>query len=160
MLTRNRHAAPAITGSEVMCSICGFVFDPGENPSCPSCPLNSGCTLVCCPSCGHDTVDPNQSAAVQLGARVGRLLRGGSRRQPKHAVARTLADVQPGGEAIVRGLDGLDHDHREHLQAYGLVPGRRVHVIQHAPVTVVQVEHTEVAFEFHLAGGISVDAAS
>ncbi len=157
MPTRDRQTTAAIAGSEVTCPICAFVFDPGANASCPTCPLNSGCTLVCCPNCGHDTVDPTRSTAVQLGARIGRLLRGGSRREPKHAVARTLAEVSPGERAIVAGLDGLEHHHREHLQAYGLVPGRPVHVIQHAPVTVVQVEHTEVAFEFPLARGIAVE---
>lgn len=157
MATHDRQPAPTLADPEVTCPICAFVFDPGANASCPTCPLNSGCTLVCCPNCGHDTVDPARSTAVQLGARIGRLLRGGSRRAPKHAVARTLADVDPGERAIVSGLDGLGHAHREHLSAYGLVPGRPVRVVQHAPVTVVLVEHTEVAFESHLCAGIAVE---
>jgi Fe2+ transport system protein FeoA len=47
---------------------------------------------------------------------------------------------------------------RERLQAYGLVPGREVEVIQHAPVTVVRVEHVDLAFEAGIARGIVVSA--
>lgn len=154
-------SAPSAT---ITCSLCGLAFDPTANPACPSCPLASGCTIVCCPRCGHDTVDPARSSVVQLGARVGRLLRRSTRAGARAAAhldgggGGTLADVAPGESAVVRALDGLGHAHREHLQAYGLAPGRRVHVLQHAPVTVVQVEHTQVAFESHLAAGITVDA--
>lgn len=59
--------------------------------------------------------------------------------------------------AVVRALDGLDDGRREQFQAYGLVPGRRVCVMQHSPVTIIQVEHTHVAFESHLAVGIQVE---
>ncbi|MEW6582243.1 MAG: FeoA family protein [Actinomycetota bacterium] len=72
--------------------------------------------------------------------------------------AATLADVAPGTTATVHALDGVDRAWRERLQAYGLVPGRRVHVLQHAPVTVVEVEHAQVAFERCLACGIRVTA--
>ena len=43
-----------------------------------------------------------------------------------------------------------------HLRAYGLVPGHCVRVLQHSPVTVVQVEHTELALEGDLARQIEV----
>ncbi len=70
-----------------------------------------------------------------------------------------LADIAPGADARVRALDGLDAGLREHLQAYGVAPGRLVRVIQHSPVTVVQVEHTDLAFESHVARGIDVELA-
>ena len=164
MLTRRRHDLLAAPRSTVTCSLCGLAFDPAANPACPTCPLANGCAIVCCPRCGHDTVDPARSSLVQLGARVGRFL--GRRRNPAPTAvpggetvpqAHTLADVAPGGKALVRALDGLEEDRREHLQAYGLVPGRHVRVMQHAPVTVVQVEHTHLAFESHLAAGIAVE---
>jgi Fe2+ transport system protein FeoA len=92
----------------------------------------------------------------------------GRRRQRKHGHCRrcagsseTLADVHPGEGAHLKGFaPGLAPEHWAHLQAYGLVPGRFVRVVQHTPVTVVQVEHCEIALEDELACQICVDDAS
>ncbi len=40
--------------------------------------------------------------------------------------------------------------------AYGLTPGAQVRVVQHSPVTVVQVENLEIALERSLAEGIRI----
>jgi Fe2+ transport system protein FeoA len=53
-------------------------------------------------------------------------------------------------------LPGLTAERRAHLQAYGLSPGYWVEVIQHYPVTVVRVEHTELALEAGLACQVQV----
>lgn len=72
-------------------------------------------------------------------------------------VQETLADVLPGEAAQLMGFaPGLPQQHWAHLQAYGLVPGRFVRVLQHTPVTVVQVEHCEIALEDDLACQICV----
>jgi len=64
----------------------------------------------------------------------------------------TLADIRPGCRARVAGFcRELPADRLAHLQAYGLAPGYWVRVLQHRPVTVVQVEHTELALETELA---------
>ena len=69
----------------------------------------------------------------------------------------TLADVRPGEGAKLLGFaPDLPPERWAHLQAYGLVPGRFVRVLQHAPVTVVQVEHCEIALEDELACQIRV----
>ena len=69
----------------------------------------------------------------------------------------TLADVLPGEGARLLGFaPDLPPERWAHLQAYGLVPGRFVRVLQHAPVTVVQVEHCEIALENELACQIRV----
>ena len=60
---------------------------------------------------------------------------------------RTLAGVKPGREVLVTGYGNLSGGQRQHLQAYGLLPGRRVRVLAQRPVTIVQVEETELAFE-------------
>jgi Fe2+ transport system protein FeoA len=44
-----------------------------------------------------------------------------------------------------------------HFQAYGLVPGHQVRVLQHSPVTVVEIEHTELALERELAREIQIE---
>jgi len=47
------------------CSICGHCFDPADQAGCPTCPLNRGCHMVCCPSCGSSNIDPSQSVLVR-----------------------------------------------------------------------------------------------
>jgi Fe2+ transport system protein FeoA len=42
------------------------------------------------------------------------------------------------------------------LQAYGLIPGDWVYVVQQKPVTVVQIEHLELALEGDLARQVEV----
>ena len=77
--------------------------------------------------------------------------------QPRPATACTLADLSPGRQARVTGfLPGLSNERRAHLQAYGLVPGYPVKVLRHSPVTIIQVEHIELALERELAGGVEV----
>lgn len=69
----------------------------------------------------------------------------------------TLANIRPGERAMVVGFcERMNPERRAHLQAYGLVPGRAVQVVQQSPVTVVQVDHTELALEVELACGVYV----
>lgn len=69
----------------------------------------------------------------------------------------TLAEVPPGCQARVTGFSSrLSPDRFAYLQAYGLVPGYWVRVIQHSPVVVVQIDHTELALELDLAGSVNV----
>jgi len=69
---------------------------------------------------------------------------------------RTLADVPPGCEVQVTGYGDLNGSQRQHLQGYGLLPGRRVKVLSQHPVTIVQVEQTELAFERGVAARVLV----
>jgi hypothetical protein len=46
--------------------MCGHVFEPAEHTVCAGCPLEKGCQLVCCPACGFETVDPQQSVLARL----------------------------------------------------------------------------------------------
>lgn len=77
---------------------------------------------------------------------------------PKSPTGLTLADIAPGGFAKIVGFcPHLSPDRKAHLLAYGMAPGYCVHVLQHSPVTVVQVEHTELAMEVELACEIQVE---
>lgn len=72
----------------------------------------------------------------------------------------TLADTPAGQRVCLRGFSSsLPAERLSHLLAYGLAPGRWVQVIQHEPVTVVQVEHSELALENDLARQIEVTPA-
>jgi len=69
---------------------------------------------------------------------------------------RTLAGVKPGREVSVTGFLDAAGGQQQHLQAYGLLPGRRIRVLAQHPVTIVQIEQTELAFEGALAACVLV----
>lgn len=142
------------TKKMIKCTMCGHRFNPDDHIPCEGCPVQSGCQLVCCPSCGYETVDPEESKVVQL---VSRLF--SSRRRPNPGRGEeTLANVLPGCRAKVIGYSqSVPRKRKTRLQAYGLVPGHEVQVVQHSPVTVVQIEHMELALEGELASQISVE---
>jgi Fe2+ transport system protein FeoA len=70
----------------------------------------------------------------------------------------SLADITPGCRAKIASFSlKISPERRAHLQAYGLIPGRWVLISQHSPVTVVRVEHTELALEAGLAHEVRVE---
>jgi Fe2+ transport system protein FeoA len=170
------------------CPLCGHTFNPAEEPGCATCPLHSGCSLVCCPACGYKTVDAHQSWLARMASSLmpgaqfngdGRLSEGRGRRFPRFFRRRgrhrrwrhlmhdrngaeagwplTLLDVPPGCQAKIEGFaPDLSPARKSQLQAYGLVPGYWVEVLQHSPVTVIKIEHSEVAMENDLAGQVWV----
>lgn len=80
------------------------------------------------------------------------------RSAPRHEGGLTLADTPPGRRMRVRGFSArLPAERQAHLQAYGLIAGHSVKVLQHAPITVVQIEHTELALEGGLARLVEVE---
>ena len=69
-----------------------------------------------------------------------------------------LAKVAAGRKARVMGFaNSMPQNRRSQLMAYGLMPGQELRVVQHAPVTVVQVDNTEVAMEAVLAANVLVE---
>ncbi|MGV1049422.1 MAG: CbiX/SirB N-terminal domain-containing protein [Solirubrobacterales bacterium] len=79
---------------------------------------------------------------------------------PPETGSTRLREVPPGAVARVVELDDSISPWRERLQAYGLVPGRELTVVQQAPVTVVRVEHIDLAFEPRISRGIIVSAGA
>jgi Fe2+ transport system protein FeoA len=69
----------------------------------------------------------------------------------------TLAQALSGQEVTITGFGNLSPAHRQHLQAYGLLPGRTVVVLAQNPVTIVLVEQTELAFEGTIAQQVMVE---
>jgi Fe2+ transport system protein FeoA len=168
-------AAAAIAES-IQCGMCGEHFDPAVNPGCAGCPVNDGCLLACCPACGYSMPNPARSRLVRLAARIAdavgsrgrarRVLSVTGRRSRSRADvttaanAPTLADAAPGTSVRVRGIGAGAVEWREHLQAYGISRGREITVVQQSPVTVVRVDHVDLAFETRIAREIAVDAAA
>jgi Fe2+ transport system protein FeoA len=94
---------------------------------------------------------------LRLGRLAGLLFRIGSGRHWRVKDGLTLSDVPPGWRAKVVGFkDGIPPARRAQLQAYGLIPDDWVWVVQHSPVTVIQIDQTELALENSLASEIEV----
>lgn len=136
----------------IVCSMCGHRFDESQHEACQKCPLQKECSLVCCPNCGYEMVNVHRSKLARWAARL--LPKGHVR---SSVLNTTLADLTPGRSAQVIGFSpSIPTGQQAHLQAYGIIPGRLVQVVQHEPVTVVQVEHLELALESDLAREIYV----
>jgi hypothetical protein len=120
--------------------------------------------MVCCPACGYNTIDAGGSKLARLAMAMlpGRASRWERRQRRHHGKGKfewTLVDVPPGWQAKVSGFsEGIPAARRVQLQAYGLRPDYWVRVLQHSPVTVIQVEHIELALEADLADGVQVKA--
>lgn len=133
------------------CSMCGYDFDADGQAACQSCPLHQGCTMVCCPACGYTTIDHTQSGLVRRISKLWQRRKGHTRRNGLYP---TLEQISPGTRAKVFAFHEMEKRQIENLQAFGLSPGQWVRVIQHAPVTVVEVGNTELALEGELAGQV------
>lgn len=70
--------------------------------------------------------------------------------------ALTLAGARPGHDVAIVGFAGGAGDLHERLLAYGLIPGRTLRVLAQKPLTVVRIEHTELALERELAQCVEI----
>lgn len=140
----------------IRCSMCGQKYDPELHLACQNCPMHSGCDLVCCPNCGYQTIDPRRSKFIRLARFISRRRSSASNSIDQNGQM-TLADVPPGSHAkVVRFKADFPPDRRAYLQSYGLVMDYWVQVVQHSPITIVRLDHLELALESELAGGIIV----
>jgi len=145
---------------EINCIMCGYQYDPDLHLACQSCPLHSGCNLVCCPSCGYQTVNPQRSILVRLASYLP-MLKPPSKSVRESGEGLTLADVPPGSQAELIGFtDTFPADRKAYLQAYGLVLNHQIQVVQHTPVTIIRLDNIELALESDLAKGIKVQSSS
>jgi len=146
-----------VAGVEItLCALCGHRFDPQATNICASCPLGKGCSLACCPNCGYSAPDPSRSTVVRLAVRAAAAL--ARRRRVPAVPGTTLAQAVPGSQVTIKTLEHVPVRHREQLLAYGVAPGRVVDVLQIRPVTIVRVEHAELAFETPLSRAIGIAA--
>jgi Fe2+ transport system protein FeoA len=142
----------------ITCSMCGFSFDPCQHATCQGCPVQKGCQLISCPNCGYETVNPQQSSLVRwiTGLKRHFFKQHGFTKPLPSTIS--LTDVSPGSQAHIMGFDPrMPINQRIRLQAYGLTPGQTVRVHQHTPVTILQIEHLELALEYELAQAVLVD---
>lgn len=141
---------------DIRCAMCGQLYDPDQHLACQTCPLHSGCNLVCCPSCGYQTVNPHRSKLVRL-LHSFHTHRMATRFSNSGMNRITLAEVPVGCEAKVVGFSAdIPLGRRIYLQAYGLVPSHRIQVLQQSSVTIIRLDHVELALEKDLAKRIRV----
>jgi Fe2+ transport system protein FeoA len=158
-MARQRTSDTTRRGDELVeCPVCGERFDPCERHACASCPIGRHCTFICCPTCGFAMVDAGSSLLVRAVSRLSRLLGGGRQHERSLHRAVTLADVPAATRVRVEALSGLPAGRHEQLEAYGMAPGRWLDVVQQHPLTIVRVEHTDIALERAIARGIRVAA--
>ena len=48
------------------CALCGHEFDASGQGCRPSCPMATGCHVVCCPSCGYSFPQAGTGLAGRL----------------------------------------------------------------------------------------------
>ncbi len=109
--------------------------------------------MVCCPHCGHTSIDVGRSRLARL---IAPLVHG-AKRVGRRADGVTLADIEPGRSVVVEGFcAGISEARRRQLEAYAMGAGRPVTVLQQAPVTVIRIDRTEIALESDLAAAVLV----
>ena len=141
---------------DIQCPMCSHRYFSQDHLGCQSCPVNKDCSLVCCPACGYQTINARKSKFARFVQSL--LLKRPERdhTEPDHADV-TLAEVPAGCKARVQEFsEDLPSDRRAYLQAYGLVPDYWVQVLQHSPVTIIRLDHLELALENDLARSIKV----
>jgi Fe2+ transport system protein FeoA len=75
------------------------------------------------------------------------------------AKADTLIGARPGSAVRIDGFTAATPaDLRERLLAYGLIPGQTLRVLAQKPLTMLQIEHTELALERELAACVAIAA--
>jgi len=146
----------------ITCPLCGSTFQPSGQEACAACPLHGGCGMVCCPNCGYTMLAPRSTLLAHKLARWLDGLRPASARARRSdsIQARTLQDAPVGAEVRVVSIDALAPEHYDWLQSYGVRPGHYVRVLQHRPLTIVQVEQTELAVEAEIASAVLIDVIS
>lgn len=71
----------------------------------------------------------------------------------------TTLDRVPVGASVrlAAPAEGLATGFREHLAAYGLLPGHLVTVVAQTPMTIVLCDHVELALEREVAAQLAVE---
>jgi Fe2+ transport system protein FeoA len=129
--------------------------------------MNQGCSLVRCPRCGFEGIDPSRSKLVRLFSRWGSYSkgkgsfrwqnRGSGKKIDTEKSQKQLSELPPGSRSFVCGFQPhLSFENKARLQAYGLTPGQEILVLQQTPVTIVLIEHLELALENAMAKSVIV----
>ena len=163
--------------NQTTCPLCGYAYAPDGSRACEHCPLQPGCTMICCPQCGHTTVDQESSSLVRgaerlfsfIGSKLGRKQDANKQAVPSSenptvpatkisGESPNLGQAPTGHSAIITKFRAeMPLNRRQALISYGVEPGKCVHVLQQTPLTVFRVAQVELALERELASLIAVE---
>jgi Fe2+ transport system protein FeoA len=134
------------------CALCGFEFDQTQMACHASCALNAHCAVICCPNCGHQTVDESASKVAQGVRRLmNRVARRGLGAEQATGKPIRLSELWPGQSATVISVESQNSLRLERLSVYGVVPGCQLTLEQRQPTFVARVGFTELSFERDVA---------
>ncbi len=135
------------------CALCGFEFDEKQMSCHASCALNQYCQIVCCPNCGHQTVDESKSRLVKAFQWVFKRSEQSTTKEPSHR----LSDLHPGQSAMVMAIKSNNPKRMERLSIFGVTPGCEITLVQRQPAYVLRVGFTELSCEREIADEILVE---
>ena len=75
---------------------------------------------------------------------------------PDGPASATLAGFPGGSQVCVTGFGDLAVQQMQHLQAYGVLPGRTIKILAQQPLTIILAEQTELALESSVAAQVFV----
>ncbi|MBI5311126.1 MAG: hypothetical protein HZB14_08930 [Actinobacteria bacterium] len=67
--------APLDAAAMSVCGLCGHRYAESAHSGCASCPMNDGCLMTCCPSCGYSAPDPRNSRLLAASRALAKTLR-------------------------------------------------------------------------------------
>lgn len=137
------------------CAMCGYDFDETGLACHQSCPISSGCAVICCPRCGYSTVDPARSTVSSWLQRV--FKKRPRADQPAGEGAIPLLSLRPDQPARVVALGEGHPDELLHLSHFGLMPGIPIQLRQLRPVPIIRIGETDLALDRAVAAEISVE---
>jgi ferrous iron transport protein A len=137
--------------TEFTCALCGTRFTHATLV-CASCPLNAGCEVIKCPSCGYQF--PRRSRLVDLARRlVGAVDR-------VHAFGpQPVTALRAGESAIIARVAARMPERLVKLSGLGVMPGARVTLVQRQPAVVLRIAETTIALDRDVADDILIEPA-
>jgi ferrous iron transport protein A len=139
------------------CQLCGYEFDETALACHASCALGKNCAIICCPNCGHQTVDESRSKLAQVFRRV--LARAPHQVDDHKAGVCRLSDLKPGQSATVVAVESHSPARLERLSVFGIMPGCQLTLEQQHPTFVLRVGFTELSLEREVADEILIERA-
>lgn len=143
----------------MLCPGCQNEFDEKAGRlACNGCVAKAACGLVRCPNCGYETVrQPHVFDKLKGWFRRPATGTGEEANVICECETETLADLQPGRQAIVKGY--VIEQHLAKFLSLGILPGTSLLVIKTFPAFVVQVGYSQFAFDRNVASTLEVHPA-
>jgi ferrous iron transport protein A len=131
------------------CALCGMRFTHATLV-CASCPMNAGCEVVKCPSCGYQF--PRRSRLVDLARRlVGTLDR------TRAAGPLPVTALRAGESGVIARVAARMPERLVKLSGLGVMPGARVTLVQRQPAVVLRIAETTIALDRDVADDILIE---